>query len=233
MKPTLRPGQRAPERVRDEDESDFTPILRQAWRADPSTKCVLFVDREGECIDYVSAIDPYQAKLVGAHGLLLLDACGEVQAPGEPQALVILTAGDILWVQRVSGDYAVVVLADSDADEDLMGEVLRDACQALRAEGAIGVPTGTEARGEQAPAAGSTDDPNLHVQVRKAVGWPYAPAVIGRGATRIAIAAVMGRWTEDDPVQGAQICFRVRTEEGRELTLSHLPSANRWQVFEG
>lgn len=228
MKVTLRPGQRLPERSRDQDESAFTPILRQAWRADASTRCVLFVDREGECIDYVSSIDPFDAKVIGAHGLLLLDALRQRQEAvgvGEPHRLEIATSGYLLWVQRVSDDYAMVVLADTDADDRMLDEVVRESCQAFRRECAIATPPWDA---DLAEAAGDA----LRVEVRKAIGWAYAPSAIVRGAARTPIAAVLGRWTEDEPKQGELICFRVRTAGGQELTLMHAPHHNQWRVTE-
>lgn len=226
MKPTLRPGQRVSERARDQDESAFTPILRQAWRADASTRCVLFVDREGECIDYVSSMEPYDAKVIAAHALLLLDGLRqrrEVLGAGEPHGLEVATSECLLWVQRVSDDYALVVVADPNADADMLDDVVRDACRAFRRE--CGIPTPTwDAESQQA------QDESLSVEVRQAVGWAYAPAAITRGVARTPIVGVMGRWTEDDAQRGRQVCFRVRTAEGQELTLAHSPGSNAWHL---
>jgi hypothetical protein len=72
---------------------------------------------------------------------------------------------------------------------------------------------------------------SLEVMVRSAVGWPYAPSAFNEGGITVGIADVMGRWTEPGGVGGDElICFRVRTEEGQELTLVHDPDGEGWQV---
>ena len=38
-----------------------------------SPQLAVFVDREGECIDYVSSVDPYEAKVAVAHMLVLME----------------------------------------------------------------------------------------------------------------------------------------------------------------
>ena len=65
---------RPPEAKRDLLETSFTPILRRIWSAMPSVLAAVFVDLEGECIDYVSSLDPFEAKVSAAHALVLVDA---------------------------------------------------------------------------------------------------------------------------------------------------------------
>src|SRR4051812_38568136 len=55
------------EAARDQGESAFTPILRRCFQDVPRLLAAVFVDAEGECIDYVSAIDPFEAKVAAAH----------------------------------------------------------------------------------------------------------------------------------------------------------------------
>jgi hypothetical protein len=72
---------------------------------------------------------------------------------------------------------------------------------------------------------------SLEVIVRGAVGWPYAPAAFSQEGVRVFISDVLGRWTEDGGAQGDElVCFRVRTEEGQELTLVHDPAGDGWLV---
>jgi hypothetical protein len=69
------------------------------------------------------------------------------------------------------------------------------------------------------------------VLVRSAIGWEYAPAAFSEGGIRVAVSDVLGRWTEPSGVQGDDIvCFRVRTQDGQELTLVHDPGGDGWQV---
>jgi hypothetical protein len=41
---------------------------------------------------------------------------------------------------------------------------------------------------------------------------------------------VLGRWTEALEAGDEIVCFRVRTEEGQELTLVHEPRSDVWQL---
>jgi hypothetical protein len=71
----------------------------------------------------------------------------------------------------------------------------------------------------------------LEVTVRSAVGWPYAPLAFNQEGVRIGISDVLGRWVEaDEAATHEVVCFRVRTEEGQELTLVHDPAGDGWRV---
>ena len=64
---------RPPEADRDQSESAFTAMLRRVWRSVPNVLSVSFVDYEGECIDYVSSVDPFEAKVSAAHMQVMLN----------------------------------------------------------------------------------------------------------------------------------------------------------------
>ena len=71
----------------------------------------------------------------------------------------------------------------------------------------------------------------MQVMVRSAVGWPYAPASFDQAGVRVAISDVLGRWLEPSEMGRSElVCFRIRTQEGQELTLVHDPSADGWSV---
>jgi hypothetical protein len=211
---------RPPEAKRDQMESAFTPILRRAWSASAAVLSLAFVDPEGECIDYVSSLDPFEAKVCAAHALVLVEGLRAARAKlglSDPALLSIAGSRRELWAWRASAEYLLVAVLVPGADHSQIRGVLASASREFREE--VGVPApGWE------PAGGA-----IEVLVRPAVGWPYAPQSFHRAGKRIVVTDVLGRWlegTDDDEI----ICFRVRTEEGQELTLVHDPNGEGWRL---
>jgi hypothetical protein len=69
----------------------------------------------------------------------------------------------------------------------------------------------------------------VQVETRSATGWQYAPTAFCEEGIWVEITDVLGRWVE--PAQYAErdkVCFRIRTEQGVELTLVHDPQADQW-----
>jgi predicted regulator of Ras-like GTPase activity (Roadblock/LC7/MglB family) len=210
------------ETERDQVESAFTPVLRRLRDHVPALLTAAFVDVEGECIDYVSVLPPYDAKVHAAHMHHLFNVLctsSERLSVGEHFAFEICAGERETWVQRVAGDYLLVVLLEPEFDRD----VLRDAISLASAEFRIEV-------GLDRPAWEGAGR-RLSVRVRAAVGWTYAPQEYSEGDARVTITDVLGRWTERDSQRGEElVCFRVRTADGQELTLVHDPDENGWIV---
>lgn len=211
---------RPPEHERDQLETAFTPILRRAWGSIPTSLAVAFVDTEGECIDYVSSVEPYEAKVAAAHMLVLMDqllASRRKLALGEPMLLEVACEQRELWARRVSEEYMLVALLGTGFDRVQVRSVLAEASREFRDEVGLPAPTWEPLHGV------------LEVFVRPAVGWDYAPAAYRENGVRVGITDVLGRWTEPGGVGGDElVCFRVRTEEGQELTLVHDPDIDGW-----
>jgi hypothetical protein len=211
-----------PEAPRDQLETTFTPMLRRAFESLPAVLALAFVDREGECIDYVSAVDPYDVKVSAAHAFILVDglvARAEKLGLSHPFALELAADQRSLCVRRMCDEYVAVALVAPEADrtklELLMGELSRE----FRSEAGIEAPAWDKSRG-------------LEVTLRSAVGWDYAPQELRDGGLRIAVTDVLGRWTEPSATGGEDevVCFRVRTQDGREITLVHDLSGKGWLV---
>lgn len=216
------PPGRPPEAERDQAESAFTPILRAAWTAIPHALAVAFVDVEGECIDYVSSIDPFEAKVCGAHALVLLDLLSSSRkklASGLPVLVEVVGSERELWARRITEDYTLVAVLLPGCDRAQVRSLLLHAINDFRREVGLATPRWEPVRSP------------LEVTVRKAVGWPYAPSAYSEGGTTVGITDVIGRWTEPGGIGGdVLVCFRVRTEDGQELTLVHDPDAEGWDV---
>jgi predicted regulator of Ras-like GTPase activity (Roadblock/LC7/MglB family) len=210
------------EAKRDQVESAFTPMLRKLRDASAAVMAAVFVDTEGECIDYVSEIEPYDAKVAAAHMLIMMEmfrGSSEKVALGEPLSFEISADQRDLWVIRIADEYVLVVVLRPGADRAELRSALVATCVEFRREVGIDAP-----RWEGG-------DRRLSVRVRPSPGWRYAPEAYSAEGVRVVIDDVLGRWTEDGGVGGEElVCFRVRTSEGRELTLVHDPDVDGWIV---
>ncbi len=207
---------------RDTSPSEFALILRRVCDSVSSVEMAAFVDMEGECIDYYSSLDPYDAKVVAAQTVSLLGQVLEVNRKlqyGESFILEISTGDKELLARRINDDYLLVVLAGAGEDEeaDRIGRVLVHAAREFRADAGV------------AAAAWEPADDILTVETRSAKGWSYAPSAFTDGGERVTISDVLGRWIESGELRPrGKVCFRVRTEKGTELTLVHDPDLDQW-----
>lgn len=209
------------ESQRDQVESAFTPILRSLREQVSGVLAAVFVDTEGECIDYASRLEPYDAKVNAAHMLMMMDLLERTRdrvAFGEPFVLEIGADERELWVQRMGGEYVLVVVLTPDFDRGALKNALVSVVREFRNE--VGLP---------APGWESSER-RLSVRVRASPGWRYAPDGWSDGDVRVTITDVLGRWIEASDVGEDRVCFRVRTGEGQELTLVHEPDGDGWQV---
>jgi hypothetical protein len=206
------------EAPRDLAESGFTAVLRRVYGTNTALLAVVFIDMEGECIDYVSGLDPFEAKVAAAQMHTLLNqvrgARGTV-SHGETLALEVVASERESWIWRIGEEYGLVAVLETGFDRAQLREVLTGASEDFRREIGLIAPV-WEAFHER-----------LSVRVRASPGWKYAPEGFSVGGSRIAISDVLGRWTEQPLV-----CFRVRTLDGRELTLVHDEGSEHWTVRE-
>lgn len=211
-----------PETARDQLETTFTPMLRRAYDAIPTALAFALVDQEGECIDYVAGIDSYDAKVSAAHAFVMLhQVCSGASKLGlvEPFSLEVTSDLRTLWARRMSDEYVAVAVVTPEVDRSKLEIALQELSREFRSETGIEAPSWDRTRG-------------LEVLVRSAVGWAYAPTAFSEGGIRVAVSDVIGRWTEpsEAPDGDDVVCFRVRTQDGQELTLVHDPGGDGWLV---
>jgi hypothetical protein len=208
------------EAPRDTAESAFTPILRRLWDQLPSLVSAAFVDTEGECIDYISRIEPFEAKVNAAHLHMLLEslsAAWSKSGKGQAFGLEIDASRRAACVRRIGDEYMLVAVLDTGGDALEREDAIMLACAEFRLEVGLDRPSWEAAQRK------------LSVRVRAATGWTYAPQGYSEGGVRVTITDVLGRWTESGGVLGDElVCFRVRTDDGRELTLVHDPGGDGW-----
>jgi hypothetical protein len=208
------------EHERDQQESDFTSLLRGLLRGHPAIVAAAFVDGEGECVDYCSRVEPFEAKVAGAHLQIVTEEVRpRVAVLGGGELVQFEVYGDARdhVVRRLDEQYVMVVVVLAGHAEAGMLEDIERVARALRREAGIEAPSWD-------PQAGP-----IEVQTRRAVGWSYAPVAFRQGNARTEIAAVLGRWTERGRAAGGElVCFRVRTRAGIELTLAYDASQGKW-----
>ena len=213
---------RAPseEAARDMEETLFTPTLRELWTREPAILAAVFVDDEGETVDYCSAISPYEARVAGAHMRLVMDRVRTFArglGAGHPSSLEVAGVGREFVVRALGEGYALVVVLEARGTTQALLGAVEEAVTKLRREAGI------------APPPWDPFAPGLHVSTRRATGWPFAPTAFVEGGRRQRISDVLGRWEEGGGVAGEQlVCFRVRTEADDELTLAYDPTERRW-----
>lgn len=210
----------AQEAPRDQVESEFTEILRRLLYRATGLLAVAFVDRDGECIDYCTALGAYETKLAGAQMLVTMTELAERMRrldAGQSWMLTVHGTERDLVARRVSDEYLLVVVTKPRTLTRRLTGGIEHTVTELRREAGIDVP-------DWEPALDS-----VRVEVRSAVGWLYAPAAFfGEAGKRIGIADVMGRWMRGTGT-ASRFCFRVRTDEGEELTLVHDRAHDRWE----
>lgn len=215
-------GERTIEAPREESETAFTQILRALRARHPEVLAAVFVDQEGECVDYASCISAFDAKIVGAEMRVLLDMVDRTLAQfGQTQVIELVAEDRELFVRRLDGEYALVLSLTVGMLRPRLLETVEETVDRLVAEAGL---EGIVLASTRPPPA---SDPRMRVETRPAVGWSYAPVWFAVGEERTWIADVMGRWIEGGD-EGELVCFRVRTHEGAELTLAHDPARNDW-----
>ena len=207
------------ETERDQVESSFTRPLRRTLQCHNSVLAVLFVDAEGECVDYCSCIDPFEAKVAGAQ---MQVSVGEVRRfarriGGGRSALTQVVGQERCFVIREIGEgYSVVVVIRGRLIDQAILVATERCVSVLRREAGLATPSWD-------PAG------TLEVMTRDAVGWDYAPLGYVEHGVVHQVHDVLGRWEEEGGISaGSLVCFRVRNEAGDELTLAYDDAENAW-----
>lgn len=192
-------------------------MLLGVAESDASVRAVVFVDDQGEAVDYWSSVEPFDAKVVAAQMVAVLrttEARFAARGLGTCGELVVTTDAHQVVVTWVSHDYFLVVLRGPEDMPPLLRSAIEEARVTLRRDAALAAPTW------ERPAR------IVDVETRASTTWGYAPARYRERGESVAVEHVLGRWEWD-----GQVCFRVRTDDGRELTLAHDPAEALWTVL--
>ncbi len=207
------------ESLRDVDETAFTHVLRDVMRSVPGAVAAVFVDAQGESVDYCATLDPYEAKIIGAQLHVTMRAVRDACAlrAGETAFMHVHGADRDLAVRRLDDEYSLVVVTRSAGLSSLLRDAMERAVTSLRLESGLAPPIWE-------PSAAA-----VRVEVRlSTAGWAYAPRAFHRRGERVELHSVLGRWVEESAGEGTAVCFRVQTAAGEELTLVHRPDEDAW-----
>lgn len=210
-----------PEAPRDQAEGPLTVLLRQMLIISPSVLSAVFVDADGECVDYCTQTDAYEAKVAGAIlslALIQVRRFAERMDVGEVATLEVHGADHDLAARNLGEGYCVAIVTEpGGVDQDVMTAMSRVGA-AICEEAGLPLPSW------------DSEEPGLRVETREAIGWPFAPVSFAQGDGRaVRIVDVLGRWEEHGGLAGSPLtCFRVRLEDGREETLAYDETEDLW-----
>lgn len=198
-------------RPRDLAATGFTPILEALVHDLPETLCAVFVDAEGETIDYATRIDPFEARVVGAEAAIPLSrarALARRTGLGDILEVRLDGARRTLLARQVTEACALVLMVDAPSVRVEAVEHCARAAEALCIESGHPLPGALRVL--------------RAVELQDGVGQALPRAFV-EGGTRRTVSAVLG--TLPGP---AHDTFLVRTDDGEELVLEHQHATGRW-----
>ncbi|MFT3922384.1 MAG: hypothetical protein QM778_07615 [Myxococcales bacterium] len=200
--------------LRDRPDTAFSRILSAFLGPYEQLRAAVFFDSEGECVDYASRVDPYEAMVFSATLLNPTKALSQLRSLGAPMQWILEAERLEALVRLVGDDLFLALWTDPGG---LTSQVL------------VGIDPLVELLSRESgllPAVPGQE--TLEVETRQAKGWGYAPRAIRRHGVALRDLEVLGRWTEPGPFSEQEsVCFRVRTAE-QEWTLVHDPVLQRW-----
>lgn len=94
-----------------EFSTPFTVILRELVGSVQGSLGAIFIDGLGESVDYYSTIDPYDLKVMGACGALLVQMMEQTKL--DPMALLGLSGTNLsLWIQPLGEHYTLLLVLE-------------------------------------------------------------------------------------------------------------------------
>lgn len=194
--------QRAPAK-RDQDWSTFARILQNLIEATPGALGAVFVDGEGESVDYAGSLDAFDIRVAGAQLQLEFRKAREglVGAFGELRQVTIRARSRSYVAHQLPEGYLLVMVMGRCAGFGVSPRAIAQAEFDLRAEGGWQPPKGQE-RWVHARVQATDYDRRRPGRVFLGESW-HDVQVIGR------VAGLMR----------GERGFRVRTEDGAEMTL--------------
>jgi hypothetical protein len=202
--PALKRGEgRTRKRVipsRDTDRTAFTSILDELVRRIPGAYAAALVDSLGECVDYTGRSSPFDIKLAGAHGQIMLAQTATIGALGPARWLIVRALRMTFVARALPDNYAVVVTLRKRAGFSESSRAFAACERALYIEADWGTPP----RSGAWPVSVECNRFGRPLRLSSAgSSVPHAVEVIG---------AVVG-------LPGHNRGFRVRLESGLEVTL--------------
>lgn len=202
--------------TRDTEATGFTTILESLVDRVAGAFAAALVDSLGETVDYAGRGDPFDLKIASAHLQILLRSLSTVGSIGDPRWLVIRGPLRSAAASALPDGYVLVILLRPRAAFTISTRALKVCTRALAEEAGW-------TRVELAKSDGVKQRSWFFTSVE--TDRRGRPTHVGASRTRVeVIGAVMGLSVRE---RG----FRVRTEQGSELTLVREPR-QRWYADE-
>lgn len=131
MNPSDRPLQR------DRPPTAFSRILDTLLLRHPKMRAAVFVDAGGECIDYCSTLEPFEAQVRGATWLLTHSAIlerGHRLGHGAVRLWTVETDREAVLVRGVTDEHVLVLLLEQDGVTAHVLQDLSEVAHRLRME---------------------------------------------------------------------------------------------------
>jgi predicted regulator of Ras-like GTPase activity (Roadblock/LC7/MglB family) len=115
----------------------FTSILRQLVQSIPGATGAIFTDTDGECVDYFCQGDPFDLKVIGAHGSILMRGL-EAGRLAPVATIVISGASRSLWLSNLGEGYTLTLVLDHRTWSGDIERNLESSSDAIRSEAGLG-----------------------------------------------------------------------------------------------
>jgi hypothetical protein len=111
----------------------FTDILLELVLSVPGAVGAVFTAGDGECVDYYTLIDPFQLKIFGAHGALLLQLLEDSRL--QPFRILGISGRRLsLWILPLGEHYVLTLVLDHRTWSADIEQALSEAARAIRLE---------------------------------------------------------------------------------------------------
>lgn len=188
---------------RDQKASGFAPILQRLLDAVPAMLAVALVDFEGETVDYAGVLEPFDTRIAAAHLQLELRHVTDRLAPhtGPVRNLIVRTMTRHFVVRPVAEGYALVMVLGRNSSFTVSERAVCQAEWELRTEAGWDTPCVAQ------------HWVHARVEAEARDRWRPRRVLLGDQWQKLEVmGTVMG-------LAGGERGFRVRTENGVEMTL--------------
>jgi hypothetical protein len=213
------PGE--PVAPRDTGTTAFTNILEALLQRVSGAYAAALVDPQGETVDYSGRGDPFDLRIAAAELQLVLQGIARFGVLGEPRWVVVRGGRKSIAASVLPEGYALGLLLRSRSAFNISTRALTVCARALSEEAGWGPSHRDEVTRSWFPVTVESDRRGRPVRI---AGVHTEPASESEGVAVEVLGALMGLSVRE---RG----FRVRTADGRELTVVREPS-RRWYADE-
>ncbi len=217
--------------LRDQEATGFTLLLNALMEALPEALCAVFIDPEGESVDYAGRINPYDARVTGAEFAVILATCREgATRGGMGHALELRAEGGSksVLVRMVSEGYDLVVLLATPSIALKAVDKTHQCAMALLRESGLPAPPSfaklKSGEGRHSSVAMAAVIPGKIPGIAGLCSNPDEPLILMDKHGAKIVAAVVGVAPGD-----LERRMLVRLEDGEEALIVFDAGSNRWK----